>query len=76
MLYQTTEQHEELRNKIRAFAEEEVKPIAFMLDKNNDFPYDMVKELAKMGMMGIPYEKKYGGAGLEDRKSTRLNSSH
>lgn len=65
MLYQTTEQHEELRNKIRAFAEEEVKPIAFMLDKNNDFPYDMVKELAKMGMMGIPYEKKYGGAGLD-----------
>ena len=65
MLYQTTEQHEELRARIRALAEEEVKPIAFMMDKNNDFPYDMVKKLAEMGMMGIPYPKEYGGAGLD-----------
>ncbi|MBR4020661.1 MAG: acyl-CoA dehydrogenase family protein, partial [Firmicutes bacterium] len=65
MLYKTTEKHEELRMKIRAFAEEKVKPIAFMLDQNNAFPHDMVKELAQMGLMGIPYPKKYGGAGLD-----------
>ena len=65
MLYKTTEQHEEFRGKIRAFAETEVKPIAFMLDKNNEFPYDMVKKLSEMGLMGIPYPKKYGGAGLD-----------
>ena len=33
MLFQTTPAHEELRAKIRAFAEEEIKPIAFMLDQ-------------------------------------------
>lgn len=65
MLYKTTEKHEELRMRIRAFAEEKVKPIAFMLDQNNAFPHDMVKELAEMGLMGIPYPKKYGGAGLD-----------
>ena len=65
MLYKLTEKHEALRAKIRAFAEEEVKPIAFMLDKNNEFPHDMVKKLAEMGLMGIPYPAKYGGAGLD-----------
>lgn len=65
MLYKTTQKHEDLRAKIRAFAEEEVKPIAFMLDQNNEFPHDMVKKLAKMGLMGIPYPTEYGGAGLD-----------
>ncbi|MCI9597421.1 MAG: acyl-CoA dehydrogenase [Firmicutes bacterium] len=65
MLFQTTEQHEAFRTQIREFAEAEVKPIAFMLDKNNEFPEEAVKKLAKMGMMGLPYPKKYGGAGKD-----------
>lgn len=65
MLYKLTDKHEDLRAKIRAFAEEEVKPIAFMLDKNNEFPHDMVKKLAEMGLMGIPYPTQYGGAGMD-----------
>ena len=65
MLFQTTQAHEELRAKIRAFAEEEVKPIAFMLDQQSEFPAEQVKKLAQMGLMGIPYPKEYGGAGLD-----------
>ncbi len=65
MLFQTTEQHEAFRAQIREFAEAEVKPIAFMLDKNNEFPEEAVKKLAEMGMMGLPYPKKYGGAGKD-----------
>ena len=65
MLYQTTKAHESLRTKIRKFAEEEVKPIAFMLDQENEFPMEAVKKLADMGLMGIPYPKEYGGAGLD-----------
>lgn len=65
MFFKTTEQHEELRTIIRQFAEEEVKPIAFILDQENKFPSEAIKKLASMGMMGIPYEKKYGGAGLD-----------
>ncbi|MGI6256543.1 MAG: acyl-CoA dehydrogenase family protein [Anaerovoracaceae bacterium] len=65
MLFKTTEQHEEIRKKIRAFAEEEVKPLAFMMDQNNEFPHDAVKKLGEMGLMGIPFPKKYGGAGLD-----------
>lgn len=43
MLFQTTPAHEELRAKIRAFAEEEIKPLAFLLDQNNEFPDEAVK---------------------------------
>ncbi|WP_084284375.1 acyl-CoA dehydrogenase family protein [Clostridium lundense] len=65
MFFKTTEQHENLREKIRELAEEEVKPIAFMLDQENKFPWEAVHKLADMGMMGIPYAKEYGGAGLD-----------
>lgn len=65
MLFKTTEAHEEFRAKVRAFAEKEVQPIAFMLDQNNEFPDDAVKQMGKLGFMGIPYPKKYGGAELD-----------
>lgn len=65
MFFKTTEDHENLRMRIRKFAEEKIKPIAFMLDEENKFPSEEIKELAEMGMMGIPYPKEYGGAGLD-----------
>jgi len=65
MLFKTMDQHEKLRIKIREFAQEEVKPIAFMLDQENKFPDEAIHKLANMGMMGIPYPKEYGGAGLD-----------
>ena len=70
MMYQTTQAHEELRTKVRAFAEAEVKPIAFLLDQENRFPTEAVKKLDELGLMGIPYETKYGGAGHR-RKAAR-----
>lgn len=65
MLFQTTAEHEALRKEIRRFAEAEIKPIAFSLDQNNEFPADIVKEMAKKGWLGLPYPKEYGGAGLD-----------
>lgn len=65
MMFQPNEQHEALRAKIRAFAETEVKPLAFMLDQGNQFPGEAVKQLGEMGLMGIPFPKEYGGAGLD-----------
>lgn len=65
MLFQTTEGHEALRAKVREFAENEVKPLAFQLDKENRFPTEAVQTLGKLGWMGIPYPKEYGGLGLD-----------
>lgn len=65
MLFTTTQQQEKLRAKVRAFAEEEIKPLAFLMDKENQFPDEAVSALGKMGLMGIPFPKEYGGAGLD-----------
>lgn len=65
MYFSTTQQQEEFRAKVRAFAEAEVKPQAFLLDQENQFPDDAVQEMGRLGLMGIPYPKEYGGAGLD-----------
>lgn len=65
MLFKTTQEHEHLRKQVRTFAEGEVKPIAFALDQGNEFPADAVAKMGQMGLMGIPYPKEYGGAGLD-----------
>lgn len=65
MLFKTTQEHEGFRKKIRDFAASEVKPLAFQLDKENEFPDEAIKKLGELGFMGIPYPKEYGGAGLD-----------
>lgn len=65
MYFKTTETHEAFRQKVRKFAEEEVKPFAFMMDKENEFPTEAVKKMGELGLMGIPYPVEYGGAGMD-----------
>ncbi len=65
MLFQTTKQHEEFRKIVREFAESEIKPIAFELDQESQFPHEAIKKLGSMGIMGLPYPKEYGGAGMD-----------
>ncbi len=48
---------------IRSFAENEVKPLAAEVDEQERFPMETVKKMAKLGLMGIPVPKEYGGAG-------------
>ena len=63
--YLTTKEHEAFRAKIRDFAEKEVRPIAPMLDQEAQFPTEIFKMLAEMGVMGAPWPKEYGGMGLD-----------
>lgn len=48
---------------IREFAEKEVKPLAAEIDEEERFPEETVKKMAKIGIMGIPVPKQYGGQG-------------
>lgn len=48
---------------IREFAEKEVKPLAAEVDEEERFPLETVEKMAKIGLMGIPIPKEYGGAG-------------
>ena len=48
---------------VRSFAENEVKPLAAEIDEQERFPLETVQKMGKLGMMGIPVPKEYGGAG-------------
>ena len=63
MLFQTTRGQEALRAQIRQFAEEEIRPQAFLMDQNNEFPEEAIRKLGERGWMGLPYPAEYGGAG-------------
>ncbi|MEG0919737.1 MAG: acyl-CoA dehydrogenase family protein [Anaerovoracaceae bacterium] len=65
MLFKTTEAHEKLRSQVRKFAIDEIKPLAFTMDQNNEFPDEAIAKLGQLGLMGIPFPKEYGGAGLD-----------
>ena len=55
MLFQTTKGQEALRAQIRQFAEEEIRPQAFLMDQNNEFPEEAIRKLGERGWMGLPY---------------------
>ena len=60
-----SKEHQMLRKMYRDFAENEVKPLAAEVDETEEFPMETVKKLGKLGMMGIYFPKKYGGAGAD-----------
>jgi len=59
-----TEEQEQLRREIRAFAAREVAPNVKAWDEAGEFPLDVVKKLAGMGLLGIIFPPAFGGAGL------------
>jgi short-chain 2-methylacyl-CoA dehydrogenase len=61
--YDLTEEHELLRRTVREFAEERIAPVAEDLDREKRFPYEIVAELAELGVMGIPVPEEHGGSG-------------
>ena len=63
MNFQLTREQELVRQMVREFAVNEVKPIAAEIDETERFPMENVEKMAKLGMLGIPFSKEYGGAG-------------
>lgn len=63
MNFQLTREQELVKKMVREFAVKEVKPIAAEIDETERFPMENVENMAKIGMMGIPFSKEYGGAG-------------
>ncbi|MCI9330786.1 MAG: acyl-CoA dehydrogenase [Oscillibacter sp.] len=62
-MFNLSNEHQMLRKMYREFAENEVKPLAAEIDEEERFPRETVEKLGRYGFMGIPFEKKYGGAG-------------
>jgi short-chain 2-methylacyl-CoA dehydrogenase len=80
--YELSDEQELLRRTVREFAETRVAPVAEELDREERFPYELVSELAELGLMGIPISEEYGGAGADTvsyaiavEELTRIDSS-
>jgi alkylation response protein AidB-like acyl-CoA dehydrogenase len=59
-----TEDQEQLRKEIRAFAAREIAPNVSRWDEASEFPAEVVKQLGQMGLLGVIFPVEYGGAGL------------
>ncbi|MGH9492928.1 MAG: acyl-CoA dehydrogenase [Terriglobales bacterium] len=64
MDFQLNEEQQQLRKSVREFAERELLPHVMKWDEANEFPLAAVKELGKLGLMGVIFPTEYGGAGL------------
>jgi short/branched chain acyl-CoA dehydrogenase len=77
-----SQEHELVRSTVREFAFERIAPVAEELDREARFPYELVRELAGLGLMGMPIPEEYGGAGSDTlsyaiaiEELTRVDSS-
>jgi short/branched chain acyl-CoA dehydrogenase len=82
MNFDLSPEHELVRRTVREFAEERVAPAAEELDREHRFPYELVAELAELGLMGMPIPEGYGGGGTDTlayaiaiEELTRVDSS-
>jgi alkylation response protein AidB-like acyl-CoA dehydrogenase len=65
VVFDLPEEHEALRATVRDFAEHEIAPVAAELDRTKAFPYEIVRKLGELGLMGIPFPEEFGGAGAD-----------
>src|SRR6266508_3977018 len=75
-----TEEQQLVRRTVREFALERVAPAAEELDREGRFPYELVAELAELGVMGMPFPEEYGGSdtvsyAIAVEELTRIDSS-
>ncbi len=82
MNFDLSPDHELIRRTVREFAEGEVAPVAEELDRTKAFPYEIVRKLGELNLMGIPFPQEYGGGGgdtlayaLTVEELTRVDSS-
>jgi short/branched chain acyl-CoA dehydrogenase len=63
MDFDLSEDHRLIRATVRDFAEREIAPRAESMDRESAFPYDIVADLAGLGLFGVPFPEEYGGSG-------------
>jgi alkylation response protein AidB-like acyl-CoA dehydrogenase len=65
MDFDLTEEQSEFRRTIREFAEEVIAPRAEEMDRLEEFPVDIVKQMGQIGLFGLPFPEEYGGQGAD-----------
>jgi len=65
MDFSLSEEQRQIRETVAEFVDEEIVPRAAEIDDTDEFPADLVDEMADLGLMGMPFPVEYGGAGLD-----------
>jgi short/branched chain acyl-CoA dehydrogenase len=63
--FDLSDEHALVQSTVREFAQTRVAPAAGELDRTKSFPYEIVRELGALGLMGIPFPEEYGGGGAD-----------
>jgi alkylation response protein AidB-like acyl-CoA dehydrogenase len=77
------ENHLMIRDMVRDFATNEIAPVAGELDRTGDFPWENVRKMGALGLLGIPWDESLGGAGMDNisymiviHELARVDASH
>jgi len=65
MPFELNEEQQMMRDMVRKFANNDVAPRAADYDKNHQFPWENIKQMSELGLMGIPIPEEWGGAGCD-----------
>jgi alkylation response protein AidB-like acyl-CoA dehydrogenase len=66
MNFDLTDEQRMLRDMVRGFAEKEIRPRAADIDRADEFPWDLWKRMAELGILGITLPAEYGGTGMDN----------
>ena len=61
--FELSEEYQDLSNTVREFADEVVAPVSAKHDEEHSFPYEVVSQMADMGLFGLPFPEESGGMG-------------
>lgn len=65
MDFSLSAEHEEIRRTVRDFAERRIAPVVDELERRHEFPHEIIREAAALGLLGVPYPESIGGTGLD-----------
>lgn len=65
MDFELTDEQRMIRDSVRDFAQAEIAPRAHEIDETGEFPHDIFEQMGELGLMGLPFPEKYGGAGAD-----------
>jgi butyryl-CoA dehydrogenase len=66
MDFALSQAHEDIRRTVREFAERRIAPVADEMEEKGEFPHELVREAAGLGLLGVPYPTEIGGTGLDN----------
>jgi butyryl-CoA dehydrogenase len=78
-----TEHHHQVREMVREFSRTQIAPVARELDRTSTFPWENIKAMGELGLLGVPWSEELGGAGMDQlsyyitiHEMAKIDASH